>query len=415
MQTKEDLEKHERDWRLAFEKIHNKRVNDKREFKSPQKGGAYLTADMLRNRQKLTDGGTQELVLDYGTPGSSKHRELRYSLQELNEIAAARKKARRSHHGATAGIPISAVLKRALDIDKARAKDVRASTLFKVEGNTLHFRVTASGESEGAPSHYTVRIRLEDWDDVIHSGDGKSYLIPARMAVAGPISFDCGCGRWLYWFHYLASIGNFDLKPHEGVFPKVRNKGLTGICCKHILKTISSVQSPVILQQIVRQMEKAAKNKGFDNMDAPIYMTRKAVGDKTVKELEDAGMLSDASAKAFEKQMEALKAFAKVHMSPKAQEARNKLDPRRDKKMETLRMQKDVAETVAKAEIKKRRELEADIKKYQESQRTDHAAMLKALKQSGVALSDEFFTNYAKAKGTDKAALEQIAKEEGLL
>lgn len=55
-------------------------------------------------------------------------------------------------------------------------------------------------------------------------------------------------------FRYLATIGGFALDPYEEAFPKIRNPKLIGVCCKHMVKTIGIMQSPLIRKRVEAEM-----------------------------------------------------------------------------------------------------------------------------------------------------------------
>lgn len=267
-----DIRTLEREHAKNLKEIDRTRQKDKRE--------AYLTPDMLMDREALTKGGRQKLALAYGTQGH----QVNFSLSELNQMAKKIETRQGKLESSVKGVLVQDLVRISLPIDKQRAKDVRAATLFKFDGNTLSFRVTASGESAGAPSSYVVRVRLEEWHNrVKDSATGNSYLMAAQRASRGHVSFDCGCGRHQFWYRYVATIGNFALSPEEHVFPKIRNKRLRGACCKHTLKVLMTMQSPIIHGQIAKEMQTEATRKGFGLQKA------KTIQPGKLQELEKAG------------------------------------------------------------------------------------------------------------------------------
>jgi ribosomal protein S21 len=285
MPTVEDLRKLEKDHARQLKAADRKRSKDKRE--------AYLTADILRNRQYLTKNGRKRLVLDYGAAGKKE-----FSLQQLSEMAAKIEKRAGKFESNVNGVPVPDLLRASLPIDKQRAKTIRNAALFKFAGETLFFRVTASGETIGAPSHYLVRVRLDDWQGSVRKGIGDNYLPAATEAVRGHVSFDCNCGRHQFWYRYLATIGGFALSP-EHVFPKIRNPRLTGACCKHTLKTLLVLQSPVIQGRVASEMAAEAKKKGFGLSRA------KTLKPEHVAEMEETGNVNftDYALKAFRRKL----------------------------------------------------------------------------------------------------------------
>lgn len=267
----------------ALEREHARHLQEVEKSRRKDKREAYLTPDMLMDREALTKGGRQKLALAYGTKGH----QVPYGLAELNQMAKKIDAQKEKFVSGVKGVLVQDLVRISLPIDKQRAREIKAATLFKFEGgNTLSFRVTASGESAGAPSHYVVRVRLEEWQErVKDSAMGNTYLIASQRASRGHVSFDCGCGRHQFWYRYLATIGGFGLTPEENIFPKIRNKGLRGACCKHTLKTLMVLQSPTVQGQIAAQMQAEAKKKGFGAQKA------KTIQPGQLQELEKAGSI----------------------------------------------------------------------------------------------------------------------------
>lgn len=196
----------------------------------------------------------QGIVLAYGMGERS------YSLAELCEFLLALNK----HKGKTGanpdihGIPYSALLRASRPIDKERAKQVRNATYYQRRGNILYFNVTGNSRP-----FYRVQIRLEGWEAAILNTD--PVFLAVQNVLAGRISIECPCGRHQYWYRYMASMGNYGLKPVETGFPKIRNRGLYGCCCKHVLKVLNELKSNRLLLLLSRELDGERKKSGFSN------------------------------------------------------------------------------------------------------------------------------------------------------
>jgi len=233
-----------------------------KEFKDFERQYAAIRAVNRDDRRKASglltprlimqhiDAG-QTLVLDYGRKGLT----VSYTPNELLQFVEAQRKAKGHHKANVAGVALMQLENSSSPADRANAADIRASTLYKVSNNLLYFRVTASGETARAPSHYQVRIRLEDWHDMLT--ETGPYITRAKRACVGRLSIDCGCGRHQYWYRYLATIGGFAVGPPlEKDFPKIRNPKLTGCCCKHILKTLKVLKGGGIHLLLAKELER---------------------------------------------------------------------------------------------------------------------------------------------------------------
>ncbi len=304
MPTIADFKKFERAFAVRMKQLEARRSADDRTFQSRGNAGAFLTHDILGDRKGLA--ARKKLVMAYGFQGLT----VDYDLQTLHKMAAATEKAQGKFNSREAGIPINQAIQGSSVEDKRAAKSIRAATLYKLTGNILDFRVTSSGETTNAPPYYKTRVRLEDWTTAVSRAKAKDYMAAAQQATHGYVSFDCNCGRYIYWYQYLATIGNFDIAPGETVFPKIRNKKLKGIACKHILKALITLQASVIQGCIAQSMQMTAKNKNFDKAEEELLTS------KELKDMESAGKLSKASQAEFKRFITAVKAFNEAKKKP---------------------------------------------------------------------------------------------------
>lgn len=231
----------------AFEK---QATEDRREARELRKDGVGLLTPALL-RQNIRKGTS--LVLAYGRKGLT----VEFTLDDLKRFVAANEKAQKDYRQEVRGVPLAQLERNSDPKDVERSKDVRTATLYKIDKNLLHFRVTGN-----VKPYYLVRIRLEDWNLALHST--ANPLLSARMAATGRISFDCACGRHQFWYRYLTNIGGFDVNPpKEQDFPKIRNPGLKGCCCKHVLKVLRVLKSNTIFAVLAGEIERQSATIGF--------------------------------------------------------------------------------------------------------------------------------------------------------
>lgn len=219
-----------------------------------KEGVGLLTPKLLKQHIDANEN----LALKYGNHGIS----ITYTPADLKEFEKTIKSARGQHKAHLAGVPLMHLEAMSSAADRAKITDIRAATLYKTAGNLLYFQATASGETTNAPPHYLVRVRLEDWSELML--DTGSYLQRAKSACVGRLSFDCGCGRHQYWYRYLAYVGNYAVGPPlEKDFPKIRNPKLTGCCCKHVLKVLKTLKSANIHMVLAKELERQAGALGY--------------------------------------------------------------------------------------------------------------------------------------------------------
>ena len=400
MPNQQDMKKFEKDFAQYMATLEDRRKADERKFKGRGKAGAFLTHDILGDRKGLTQ--RKRLVMDYGFSGQK----IEYDLKTLHKMAEATEKAQKTYNSREAGIPITQAIAKSDIEDKRLAKRVASATLYKLTDNILDFRVTASGDTPNAPSYYKVRVRLEDWKSEIAKVKGKDYLTAAQKATMGYVSFDCNCGRYIYWYQYLATIGNFDIAPGETVFPKIRNKRLKGICCKHILKALMTVQSSIIQSRVAKSMQAMAVDKDFEKTGVEEHLTA-----KELKEMEKAGSLPGTTLAKYKRFVDAVKAFNQKQAQPQSKAALNKMNKENEAKMKKEMAEKKALEAEFKKVVAEKRELG---NKVDQLKRDGYVNSLKLLKQLNM-LNDSGLKAMVDNTGLTSKELKDIAKEEGLL
>lgn len=233
---------------------------DRREAQELRKDGVgLLTPALLRQNIRKETG----LVLAYGRKGKT----VEFSLDDLKRFVEANAQAQKNFRQAVRGVPLAQLERSSDKKDIERSRNVKSARLFRINKNLLSFRVTGN-----IKSFYLVRVRLEDWNLAIHST--LNPFISARMAATGRLSFDCACGRHQYWYRYLTNIGGFDVNPpKEQDFPKIRNPGLTGCCCKHVLKVLRVLKSNTIHAILAREIERQSATIGFADTVKTRFLT----------------------------------------------------------------------------------------------------------------------------------------------
>ncbi len=230
-----------------FEKEAAAERREARELREDAVG--LLTPALLRRHIRAGTG----LVLAYGRKGHT----VEFTIDDLKRFVAANERAQKNFRREVRGVPLIQLEKSSDPTDIQRSRNVRSAMLYKVNKNLLYFSVSGN-----IKAHYQVRVRLEDWDMALHST--AMPLVSARAAATGRISFDCSCGRHQFWYRYLTSIGGFDVNPpKEQDFPKIRNPGLKGCCCKHVLKVLRVLKSNTVHAVLAGEIERQSATIGF--------------------------------------------------------------------------------------------------------------------------------------------------------
>jgi len=119
------------------------------------------------------------------------------------------------------------------DIDRAKTQ-LTTFMLRQVSKGVFTFIVRASG-LYGATRHQ-VRFKFVDVEQLMGSNKTAKEIFNLTK-----LRTECSCGRFKYWYRYLATKGNYVLGVKEYRFPKVRNRHLRGALCKHQLKVITTL------------------------------------------------------------------------------------------------------------------------------------------------------------------------------
>ncbi|WP_413113426.1 hypothetical protein [Thaumasiovibrio sp. DFM-14] len=192
---------------------------------------------------------------------------LPFTDEDLKSFVESRKKHAGKYDSSRDGISYGEIVRGSREIDIKRANNqvsdgsgITRAALVGIQANMLTIRVKAS-EKNGADTH-SVRLRLEQWDEYLHSEE--SYKKSIKKVAQGRISIDCTCGRHQYWYRYLATAGRYCVAPpKEHAFPKIKNPEMTGVACKHVLKAVAMLQGSAWHGVLVGQMKAQAKRISF--------------------------------------------------------------------------------------------------------------------------------------------------------
>lgn len=152
------------------------------------------------------------------------------------------------------GITPKAVIDRSRPIDRDRANsEIRVAIPHQTKGSVVHFITNAGPKSEVTRHH--VLVEFLNLDAATASPASAKEVV--KMIVSGAVKFDCDCGRHRYWYRYIATVGRFNAGRAETGFPKIRNPELAGVACKHVLRTMQVLGTPLIKNYVEKMVERA--------------------------------------------------------------------------------------------------------------------------------------------------------------
>ncbi|MDW2323608.1 hypothetical protein R7127_25435 [Vibrio sp. 1159] len=240
-------------------RLQDKLFNQRRKAQKLERGHAAQTLSPSMLQQAIKKG---DIPSHFSVLLGSKSNGQPFEIEDLKGFDKARKSLDKKWKS-DKGAPLNQLIAASRPVDVQRANtEIKVARLYKVRGDLLHFNVTASGKhGEGS---YQVRVRLENWSSELTKVQ-RSWISAVKRICLGNVSIDCQCGRYQYWYRYVATAGGFALRTHEKDFPKIRNPKLTGCCCKHQLKALGALKSPTVQAQLAKHLQTQAESTGFSS------------------------------------------------------------------------------------------------------------------------------------------------------
>lgn len=169
------------------------------------------------------------------------------------------------------GIRARQVLDLSLSEDRARAKEqIRTAVPVAAYGSRVRFMTNAGPNSD--VNYHHVIVDFLSYASAASGARGDAKKSAAWMRKE-PLRIECDCGRWRYWFRYIATIGKFNAGRDETGYPKIRNPNLHGVACKHILRVMAEVESSTSIQLFLARLIDRARAK--DNNRVSVQMSQK--------------------------------------------------------------------------------------------------------------------------------------------
>ncbi len=167
----------------------------------------------------------------------------------------------------TGGITARQVIDMSAPIDRERANaQIRTAVPMAHKDGVIHFVTNAGPDSDVSRHH--VYVEFLNWSAAVASPAPAKDL--ARELFEGRVRWRCDCGRFTYWYSYIATVGQFIYGDQQVNFPKIRNPKLIGVACKHGLRVMQQLSSPAVRQRIERLIEDGRKDK-----PGKVYLTSK--------------------------------------------------------------------------------------------------------------------------------------------
>jgi len=234
-----------------------------------------ITREQTRKRRQahrtLTPGRLKNKSIDDILQMGKKKGGTFFTSDDLKGFEKSRTKARQKYNNSVPGITYAQLVASSQAIDIKRANNsvddgsgIKRAVPVSLKHNVINIRVEASDVSKH--QHHMVKVRFEEWDQLVDGAveEDKGSVKLAKQLCSGRVSYDCDCGRHQYWYRYIATAGNFALAPpKEYAYPKVKNPNLKGVACKHVIHSMTRLQSASWQLSIGKALAKAASQISF--------------------------------------------------------------------------------------------------------------------------------------------------------
>jgi len=146
------------------------------------------------------------------------------------------------------------------DIDRAR-KEITMAVPVSAHNSEVRFITNAGPDSRVSRHHVLVRFNaFPEAANKLMASTAKDRKDPKQAANwlrKQKLAFDCDCERHRYFLRYVATIGGFNAGRDELGYPKIRNPGLKGVACKHVLRVMAEIDSSgAVWSFLTKHMEK---------------------------------------------------------------------------------------------------------------------------------------------------------------
>lgn len=156
------------------------------------------------------------------------------------------------------GITIKTAMDKSLEKDKNRCRlHLKAISIGHVGDGAFSFNVQSSGISP-EPSYVTTIHFFNLKKTLFKSGKITDRKLD-KILEKSKIKIECRCKHFTYRLRYIATLGKWVYGRHETRFPRITNKHIKGICCKHLIRTLQMADTKSFKSIFYRHSENLMK------------------------------------------------------------------------------------------------------------------------------------------------------------
>lgn len=176
------------------------------------------------------------------------------------------------------GITAKGVIDHSTRIDRERSNaQIRVALPRQFGDGKMHFVTNAGPESKVTRHH--VLVDFLNYSAAVASPSKSTDM--AKSVTGGAIKFSCDCEHHKYVFSYIATIGKFNAGMPQLGFPKLKNPHLVGVGCKHVLRVMQQLSTPLVRTHVAKMIDvgrrgDAAKVTAVTKKDAALLAKQQA-------------------------------------------------------------------------------------------------------------------------------------------
>lgn len=151
-----------------------------------------------------------------------------------------------------AGFTAQEIIDFSLPVDRERArKEIPYAIPARLRDGQVVFSTSSGPQSRR--SRHMVTVAFVDYGAAL-SRPGTSLQAAGWLGRDAHLKFDCDCEHHRYRLRYISTIGGFNAGRPESGFPKLTNPTLSGVACKHVLRTMAELQTSAFVRKQVAKM-----------------------------------------------------------------------------------------------------------------------------------------------------------------
>lgn len=139
------------------------------------------------------------------------------------------------------GLTAQEVIDMSTPVDRERAREqIRSAIPTRLHSGEVLFTTNAGPDSR--VNRHLVVVQFPAYSSAVSYPGSPAQA--AKLLAEMPLRLDCTCERHTYFYRYVMTTLGAAAGRQETGYPKIRNEGLVGAGCKHIVRVMQELSSP---------------------------------------------------------------------------------------------------------------------------------------------------------------------------